>query len=363
MDCLLSNSSKCNFLPADPPSPTLTPSTLEEQEGTSVRLTCSAPAPCWSHPPTLTWTPRLGDTQETLQENQDKTKVMTSVLTFTASHLHHGRTISCTATYSKQDGSTVPSVSRALTLNITSAPQILSTSGCTKTAAELNCSCETVGNPPPILQWHSDELPLNQSDKYEALDDTGLRSYITVSQPQERDRFTLLCRSSNSVGSVTQQFYVLSLGKKECSHEEMLIVLIIIVGVQTAALISALLFAIRTQRTGGHNPKESQCIDDTRAAVMGQGLPCETENEVSITEEDIYVNTNIMRTSDKPNTHLGHQQASIKSSERTNGKDSDVIYSSVIWKSKRKKDRQRSGDRNPSGSCYPEESFYDNIMS
>uniref|UniRef100_A0A3B4YGH3 Ig-like domain-containing protein n=1 Tax=Seriola lalandi dorsalis TaxID=1841481 RepID=A0A3B4YGH3_SERLL len=97
------NSSKCNFLPADPPSPTLTPSTLEETEGTSVRLKCSAPAPCLSQPPTLTWTPGLGDSQETLQENQDKTKVMTSVLTFTASHLHHGKTISCTATYNKQD--------------------------------------------------------------------------------------------------------------------------------------------------------------------------------------------------------------------------------------------------------------------
>uniref|UniRef100_A0A3B4YGA9 Ig-like domain-containing protein n=1 Tax=Seriola lalandi dorsalis TaxID=1841481 RepID=A0A3B4YGA9_SERLL len=103
-DCVFSNSSKCNFLPADPPSPTLTPSTLEETEGTSVRLKCSAPAPCLSQPPTLTWTPGLGDSQETPQENQDKTKVVTSVLTFTASHLHHGKTISCTATYNKQDG-------------------------------------------------------------------------------------------------------------------------------------------------------------------------------------------------------------------------------------------------------------------
>ncbi|XP_056236465.1 sialic acid-binding Ig-like lectin 14 [Seriola aureovittata] len=141
-DCVFSNSSKCNFLPADPPSPTLTPSTLEETEGTSVRLKCSAPAPCLSQPPTLTWTPGLGDSQETPQENQDKTKVVTSVLTFTASHLHHGKTISCTATYNKQDG-TKSTANASLTADISFAPQILSTSGCTKTEAQLNCFCET----------------------------------------------------------------------------------------------------------------------------------------------------------------------------------------------------------------------------
>ena len=97
--------------PDDPPSPTLTLSRLKVKEGTSVSLRCSAPAPCLSHRPTLTWTPGLGDSVETLQENQDKTKVQTSALTFTASHLHHGKEISCTAAYRKQDGSTRTSVS------------------------------------------------------------------------------------------------------------------------------------------------------------------------------------------------------------------------------------------------------------
>uniref|UniRef100_A0A8C4H789 Ig-like domain-containing protein n=1 Tax=Dicentrarchus labrax TaxID=13489 RepID=A0A8C4H789_DICLA len=373
----------------DPHRPTLTPSTLEVEEGTSVSLKCSAPAPCLSHPPTLTWTPSLGHSQETLEENQDKTKVKTSVVTFTASHLHHRQEISCTAVYNKQDGSTESSVSTSLTadisyspkhttvsvspsgpvpedstvtltcsstanpavrnytwyradggqetfigtgrvlnieasevsgpffckaendlgagrsnisqidvqyspkhttvsvspsgpvpedstvtltcsstanpavrnytwyradggqetfigtgrvLNIKAsevsgpffckaendlgagrshisqidvlfAPQILPSFYCIKTADQLNCSCETVGKPSPSLQWYLDGLPVNHSDKFaisnELLNETRLKIIITVNQPQERDLSTLLCRSSNSLGSASQPFYVL----------------------------------------------------------------------------------------------------------------------------------------------------------
>lgn len=79
---------------------------------------------------------------------------------------------------------------------------------------------------------------------------------------------------------------------------------------------------------------------------------------MSITsQEDIYVNTNVMRKSDKPNTHLRHQQVASKSSEKEeNEEGSDVTYSSVNWRSKKKKGK-RSRDRNPSGtgSSYLEE--------
>lgn len=95
---------KWTFSPDVPPRPTLTPSPLKVEEGASVSLRCSAPAPCLSHPPTVTWTKGLGDIVETLQENEDRTKVLTSVVTFTASHKHHGETISCEASYHKQDG-------------------------------------------------------------------------------------------------------------------------------------------------------------------------------------------------------------------------------------------------------------------
>ncbi|KAM9353527.1 B-cell receptor CD22-like [Symphorus nematophorus] len=135
----------------DPTTPTLSPSTLRVREGASVSLKCSAPAPCLSHPPTLTWTPRLGDSQETLQENQDKTKVKTSVLTFTASHLHHGQEISCTVVYKKQDGSTESSVRTSLTPDISYSPKqttvSVSPSGPVPEDSIVTLTCSSSANP------------------------------------------------------------------------------------------------------------------------------------------------------------------------------------------------------------------------
>lgn len=96
------------------PRPTLTPTSVEVEEGTSVILSCSAEAPCPTLPPTLTWTPPgLGDSEENLE-----TEVVTSVLNFTASPLHHGQRISCTALYNRQAGNSDRSFQRSLTINV-----------------------------------------------------------------------------------------------------------------------------------------------------------------------------------------------------------------------------------------------------
>uniref|UniRef100_A0A096MGV3 Ig-like domain-containing protein n=1 Tax=Poecilia formosa TaxID=48698 RepID=A0A096MGV3_POEFO len=180
----------------DFPSPTLTPSTLTVKEGESVSLTCSAPAPCLPHTPTLTWTPTMGDIHETIQENQDKTKFKTSVLNFTASQHHHGQKISCTAAYKKQDGS--PDGSFTTSLIILDISQILHSSNCIKTSNQLNCSCETVGNPLPTTHWYLNGQPVDQSSQV-----------VVTNEPlngsHDRDLSTLLCFSSNSFGSTSKQ--------------------------------------------------------------------------------------------------------------------------------------------------------------
>uniref|UniRef100_A0A671Y577 Ig-like domain-containing protein n=1 Tax=Sparus aurata TaxID=8175 RepID=A0A671Y577_SPAAU len=120
-------------------------------EGTSVSLKCSAPAPCLSHPPALTWSSSLGHIQESLQENLDRTKVQTSVLNFNASRIHHGKEISCTAVYNKKDGSPKSSVSTSLTADISYPPKnttvSVSPSGPVPENSRVTLICSSAANP------------------------------------------------------------------------------------------------------------------------------------------------------------------------------------------------------------------------
>ncbi|XP_055083640.1 B-cell receptor CD22-like isoform X2 [Periophthalmus magnuspinnatus] len=281
-----------------PPTPTLTPPTVSVSEGQSVSVQCSAPVPCLSPTPTLTWSPVLGHIQETLQKQPDKTYVKVSTLNFTACPLHHKTNLSCSAVYSREDGTHVLSPSAQITLDITYQPrntrvtvspsgpvtehsnmslscssdanpavqhyhwykadggthtlignssvlnmkasrdttaifceaqnelgtdnstvtdldvqfpaQILSSSNCPGDSARMSCVCETEGNPFPLIQWSLPEISSNHSISSEPLSDKALRSVITVIKPQWRDPVTLVCHSSNSLGSQKQRFSALA---------------------------------------------------------------------------------------------------------------------------------------------------------
>uniref|UniRef100_A0A3B3DY13 Ig-like domain-containing protein n=1 Tax=Oryzias melastigma TaxID=30732 RepID=A0A3B3DY13_ORYME len=145
-----------------PPSPTLSPSALTVKEGTSVSLTCSAQASCLSHPPTLTWTPKLADSQETLKENQNQTKVQISVLNFTASHLHHGKIITCTAVYWKHGGGSSLSANSSLTANIIYSPKDtrVSVSPSGPVLVHISVSLTCISDARPEVQnysWYRDD--------------------------------------------------------------------------------------------------------------------------------------------------------------------------------------------------------------
>ncbi|KAM9512241.1 B-cell receptor CD22-like isoform 7-T9 [Salvelinus alpinus] len=141
-----------------PPTPTLTPATVEVREGTSVRLICSAADPCPSLPPTLTWSPSLGRSEEGLQENQDKTQVKTSSLTFTASYLRHEQKISCTALYKQQDGKNVKSPETTLTVMVLFSPKntsvSVSPSGPVVEGSSMALTCSSNANPAVSYTWY-----------------------------------------------------------------------------------------------------------------------------------------------------------------------------------------------------------------
>ncbi|XP_064176472.1 myelin-associated glycoprotein-like [Anguilla rostrata] len=284
-----------------PPKPKFTPERVEVMEGTSVSLSCSAAAPCPKLPPNLTWTPRLNDSVDHLQENEDQTKSVSSVLTFTASHLHHRQKIICRALYTLQkldtqrtskasmilkvryapkntsvsvspSGSVIEDSSVTLTcssnanpavqnytwykvngtemnavgtgqnltfnvtessgseqyyceaqnehgkensttvrLNVIYMPQISGSGSCSRTAAEISCSCESRGNPSPSMEWRESGLRVTNSTdrviKEEQLGNTGLRSSLTMRQSQG-DMPTLICISTNTLGSSSLQLHL-----------------------------------------------------------------------------------------------------------------------------------------------------------
>ncbi|XP_045559727.1 vascular cell adhesion protein 1 isoform X1 [Salmo salar] len=133
----------------NPSKPTLSPATVNVMEGTSVSLICSAAAPCPSLPPTLTWTPTLSDSVEDLQETPNQ--VITSLLNFTASHVHHGEKISCTALYKRQAGKSDKSSKTYLTVAVLYSPKntsvSVSPSGSVVEGSSVTLTCSSNGNP------------------------------------------------------------------------------------------------------------------------------------------------------------------------------------------------------------------------
>ncbi|KAM3613750.1 uncharacterized protein V6R79_004711 [Siganus canaliculatus] len=142
----------------EPPAPTLSPSSLQATEGTTVSLRCSAPAPCQSHPPSLSWSPGLGEGRETLQTNPDKSGSQTSEVNFTVSAMHHGQKVSCTAVYPRQDGGDV-SVHAQLTAEVFHSPTDtrvwVRPAGPVSADSIMNLTCSSSAHPAvSAFTWH-----------------------------------------------------------------------------------------------------------------------------------------------------------------------------------------------------------------
>ncbi|XP_053544370.1 sialic acid-binding Ig-like lectin 5 [Ictalurus punctatus] len=166
----------------------------EVVEGTSVSLICSAPAPpCLLKPPTFTWNFLP---EERRQQQNHNTSFSSSQLNFTATHLHHGLTFTCTATYQLQNEIT-KSAQSSFILHVLYGPRNTSVSASPSASVLLGSSVS--------LRCSSDANPavLNYTWYRENGEQIGTGNHLTINTTDSTHSGLYYCRAQNQHGDHT----------------------------------------------------------------------------------------------------------------------------------------------------------------
>ncbi|KAM3614135.1 uncharacterized protein V6R79_010629 [Siganus canaliculatus] len=171
------------------PGPTISPSKLEVEEGSPVRVSCSAVATCPVLPPTLTWTSSIGDIEESMEAG-----FMTSVMNFTAFYLQDGQKFLCIVNYNQQSGGSDLVYETTLTLRVLYPPNNTTVvhSGPVNEGSSVTLTCNANANPAvDDFTWYKvggDEVTL-----------VGLRKTLSTTVSEVDRQF--YCTASNRYGA------------------------------------------------------------------------------------------------------------------------------------------------------------------
>ncbi|KAI9999932.1 hypothetical protein NQD34_011775 [Periophthalmus magnuspinnatus] len=170
------------------PKPTLSPSSLEVEEGSLVTLNCTALAPCPTEAPVVEWSPAIGEELEVMERG-----FVSSILNFSASHLHNGLTVSCSALYSRLAVSTELLYENSLTLHVRYPPKNTSllSPGPVREGSPVTLSCLADANPAVDgFSWYTLD-----GDQVTAVGST--QNYSTTASEAQRHFF---CQAHNKYG-------------------------------------------------------------------------------------------------------------------------------------------------------------------
>uniref|UniRef100_A0A671R3A1 Ig-like domain-containing protein n=1 Tax=Sinocyclocheilus anshuiensis TaxID=1608454 RepID=A0A671R3A1_9TELE len=160
------------------------------REGEKVNLTCTAPAPCPSHPPNVIWAPALGgDVTQRTQMNTDGTQSVSAILNFIPSFHHHELKVNCVSIHPlpREDKPLLSHKTVILSLEYPPKKTWISLTGVVWLGSNVTLTCQSNANPPAFHRWFlkragvEEELNISHALSFTvAQDNTG--EYICEAQ-------------------------------------------------------------------------------------------------------------------------------------------------------------------------------------
>ncbi|XP_059909169.1 Schwann cell myelin protein-like isoform X2 [Gadus macrocephalus] len=181
-------------------------------------------------------------------------------------------------------------------IDIQTPPRILPASSCSRIAAWVRCSCDSVGRPSPSLEWRLDGKLVSGSEDVSVsqvnLENATLRSSLTMRAPAGLTALT--CHSSNAAGNTSQELPVPHLDTQPTLTDQLPWI------AATAVLAAGLLFATACAVRAWKLATRTRLGSD---ALLNKAPPNQENPQVFFRSgEDIYANMDAIRIDTRMNT-------------------------------------------------------------